>query len=110
MFASRRSRLIRSFALLLLLWVGFDFGAHGVAASDLVPIAINAGAIALTGDGGAAPSHPGHDHCFCHGNFVGGATLLRNAELVPAGTLALRWVPALLLAAPHPLDRPPRLS
>jgi hypothetical protein len=106
----RHSDLLRTLTLLLLVWVGFDIGAHGLFASDFTPIATIGSSLRLShGDGGdAAPAAP--DHCFCHGISVPAAMPTPTASLTSAGRLVLD----LSLRGPsrtsHPLDRPPQLA
>jgi hypothetical protein len=102
---SRHSSLLRALTLLLLLWVGFDIGAHGLFASDFAPIVESGWSVHLSdgGNGAAAP-----DHCFCHGISVAAGMPSMIVSLTPAGTLVLYLAPQVPLGDHHPLDRPPQ--
>ncbi len=104
----RHAAPLRLLALLVLLWVGFDIGAHGLVASDFPPIAGNSSQPCVgqdeSGDAACAPT----DHCFCHSLSTGAMMLMPAAGLVQVGTPVLdppRQVP---LSHPQPLDRPPQ--
>jgi hypothetical protein len=105
----RRYALIRTLTLFSLLWIGFDLGAHGIFASDFLPIGQgNASGPQMAGESGmAAPDAP--DHCFCHGLSMGAVLPSPVEVLTPTGSLVLVRCPPSPLCDPHPLDRPPQL-
>jgi hypothetical protein len=73
MSSPSHSAPIRAAAVLLLLWVGIDLGAHGLSASDFHPVAASASTGADCAVGGEARDQS-PDHCFCHSQSLG-ATL-----------------------------------
>jgi len=105
----RHSVPSRTLALLFLLWVGFDFGAHGLFASDLPPIApghasVGACLESVNGSGPAAP-----DHCFCHTVSMGAEVPAPvGGLLVEAGVLSGLSSPV-PRTVPRSVDRPPQL-
>jgi hypothetical protein len=110
MVRSRHSALVRAFAVLCLVWVGFDIGAHGLFASDFTPIAPISASLHVRVDerGATAPGAP--DHCFCHSVSMGAVRPAPTAGLTPAGALVLDLSPQVPRSDPHPLDRPPQLA
>jgi hypothetical protein len=104
----RHSALIRILALLVLIWVGFDLGAHGLFASDFAPMTTGGSSLRLNVDtcGATAPIAP--DHCFCHGASMGAVGPAPAAGLTPAGTVVVALSLQGPLSGPHPLDRPPQ--
>ncbi len=105
----RHSSLIRLCTLLLLLWVGFDVGAHGFLTSDFDPMAASGSSARVGLPGDAAPQPAAPEHCFCHGIFEGASVPALVEALMPTGGV----VPAISSQVPradgHPLDRPPQL-
>ena len=108
MARARRSVLIRTLTVLILLRVGFDLGAHGLLASDFCPFPPTSATHCLDGDEGQASSCPAHDHCICHG-YSTGAISVTVAE-VAGDSASLLNAPADRVpdADRQPQDRPPR--
>jgi hypothetical protein len=102
---SRHSALSRTFAALILLWVGFDLGAHGIFASDFMPIATGNRSVRLGPENSGAPAP---DHCFCHSISMGAVVTAPASGLTPTGTLVLAISLQVPPTDPHPLDRPPQ--
>ena len=109
MLRPRHSAPLRTLALIVLLWVGFDIGAHGLFASDFPAIAQTESRVRLSQDEGAATPVAPTDHCFCHGLSIAAVMPAPTAGLAPAGTLALDPPPQVPHSARQPLDRPPQL-
>jgi hypothetical protein len=104
----RHSVLVRTLALLVLLWVGLDIGAHGLLASDFHPIASNPSRLCVSQDESGATECAPTDHCFCHSLSTAAMMPTPTAGLIQVGAPVLdppRQVP---LSHPHPLDRPPQ--
>jgi hypothetical protein len=104
----RHSAPIRALTLLVLVWVGFDLGAHGFFASDFEPIAPGGSAIRVSVDDSRATTPPAPDHCFCHSISVGAVSPAPSSGLTPAGMFVLVLSPRVPRSHPHPFDRPPR--
>lgn len=108
MARSRRSALIRALAILCLVWVGADLGAHGFAPHDLLPITGSSGSPHLVQNEGTACPALSPDHCFSHGTFLGALPPPDLVGLAPSGPATL----ARPINAPeserHPLDKPPQ--
>jgi NhaP-type Na+/H+ and K+/H+ antiporter len=104
----RYSVPLRTLALLVLLWVGLDIGAHGLFASDFPPIAGNSFQLCVSQDDGGATECAPTDHCFCHSLSTAAMRLMQTAGLTQVGAPVLdppRQVPH---SHPHPVDRPPQ--
>jgi hypothetical protein len=112
MVRSRHSALIRTLVVVLLLWVGFDFGVHGLLASDFAPMNAGSSSVTLDVSRGASSAvvHPAPDHCFCHSISMGAVAPAQAAGLGPTGSLASEPAPPVPPSVPHPLDRPPQLT
>lgn len=110
MVRPRHSAPIRAFALLFLLWVGFDFGVHGLFASDFAPMATSTSSTSVGVKEGGPSAQLAPDHCFCHGISVGAVMPARTADLALTGTLLIELSRQVPPSSPHPLDRPPQLS
>lgn len=106
----RHPASIRTLTLLLLLWVGFDLGAHGLFASDFTPFPTSASSSRLSVDETGAGAAVAPDHCFCHGVSMGAVVAAQIAGPSPAGTLVVDLSPQLASSDPHPLDRPPQFA
>ncbi len=106
----RGSATVRQLALLLLLWVGFDVGLHGFAASDYATVASSTSITTIEARASGASAGGGFDHCFCHSLSVGAVTPLRAVFLAPIGEARTPTCPPPPHADRHPLDRPPRLA
>ncbi len=100
---------IRLLALVLLLWVGFDVGAHGFLTSDFAFPAAGARATLVAFDGQVRPAPAAHDHCFCGGIFEGATAPAPAETLIPTGAILADVVSRAPRADGHPLDRPPQL-
>ena len=109
MIRYRRSALLRAFAILFLLWVGADFGAHGFCPADLVPIGSGSPAWRLNLETGTALLPLSPDHCFSHGIFLGAVPVPGPTGLIPAGSAIPGLVVDVPDTDPHPLDKPPQL-
>lgn len=109
MVRPRHSASFRALALALLLWGGFDLGAHGLLGPDFAPIPAGASAARVDagGHGGSTPA--GHDHCFCNGIYEGAAAPSVAEALAPAGGVPSADSSQAPRADGHPLDRPPQL-
>jgi hypothetical protein len=94
--------------LFLLLWVGFDLGAHGLFASDFTPITLGGSSLCLSADDGSSTASVVSDHCFCHSTSMGAVVPARPASLMPVGAVAVDFSLQVPHGAPHPLDRPPQ--
>ncbi len=106
----RRAAAIRIVALFLLLWVGFDVGAHGLLASDFASLRESGSCTRLSNaDGGAAAVSFTHDHCFCHGLSVGAVLPALAEGLAPAGGVLLPTSSHVPGSDGSPLDHPPQL-
>ena len=107
---SRHSVLLRILTLVLLLRIGFDFGAHGLFVCDFgwMP---GGGSAARLGshDDGALPPAASPDHCFCHALSVGAVAPQLVAVLSLVGSAVTPLPMTVHLADRHPLDQPPRL-
>jgi hypothetical protein len=106
MVSRSRALLVRWVAVVLLLWVGGDLGAHGMFASDFRPIA--SGQVTVTGSRYASTGEAGPDHCFCH-------SLSLTATLPPPGATLHPGAPASICGVAKPptgsrpaLERPPQ--
>ena len=111
MLPSRSHALIRTFTLLLLLWVGFDVGAHGILAADFGPIPPCGAATSVCGDSGVTPeSAPAHCHCFCHAVSVGAVPPVRAEGLAAANAIVLAACTRVARNDRDPLDHPPQLN
>jgi hypothetical protein len=106
----RHSALIRILASLVLLWVGFDLGAHGLFASDFTPMTTGGSSLRLNVDDREATAPSAPDHCFCHGVSMGAVVPAPATGLTPAGTVVVALSFQVPLSDPHPLDRPPQLT
>jgi hypothetical protein len=105
----RHSVPLRTLALLLLLWVGLDIGAHGLVASDFPPIAGNPSRLCVSQDESGATACAPTDHCFCHSLSIAAMIPVPTAGLIQIGTPVLDPLPQVPHSHPHPLDRPPQL-
>jgi hypothetical protein len=104
----RHSALVRILTSLVLLWVGFDLGAHGLFASDFTPMTTGGSSVRLNVDDHEAAVPVAPDHCFCHGASVGAVAPAPAAGLTPAGTVVVAPSFPVPLGDTHPLDRPPQ--
>lgn len=104
----RHSAQIRAFALLFLLWVGLDFGVHGLFASDFAPMATSGSSTSLGVEDAGSGAHPAPDNCFCHSVSMGAVEPARTAVPTPVGTLVSEPSLQLPPSDPHALDRPPQ--
>ncbi len=107
MVPSRHSARIRIPALILLLWVGFDVGAHGLLASDFDPVT---GPSASSGEpsvGSSARNSAIPDHCFCHGISTGIVVAPLAAALAPADTVIVAGCREPAAKDGRPLYHPP---
>ena len=109
MARSRRSATIRAFAILFLVWVGVDFGAHGFSPDDLLPIASGDGSQHVVQNEGSAFPELSPDHCFSHGTFLGAMPTPDFVGLAPSGAAVLARSTGVPDREPHPLDKPPQL-
>ncbi len=109
MLPSRNHRLIRALALLLLLWVGFDVGAHGLVAADFGPTPSCGCDTSVSGnsDGAAAPA-PVECHCFCHAVSVGAVLPALAGALAPASAIVLAPPTQVARGDRDPLYHPPQ--
>ncbi len=109
MATSSHRAAIRLLTVLLLLWVGFDVGAHGLLASDFGPLTEGACAARIGSGDGASAAHGSPGHCFCNGVSIGAVLPDIVVQLAPSGAV-LRPLSA---QAPRsdgsPLDHPPQL-
>ncbi len=100
--------------LLLLLWVGFDLGAHGLLASDFPPLSGSGPSTRLascTDQGGtdAATTPTAPDHCFCHSISVGAVVPAAAGPLAAVGAIFAPFAQKVPLSDRIPLDHPPQL-
>ena len=105
----RHSVPLRTLALLVLLWVGLDIGAHGLFASDFHPIASNPSRLCVSQDESGAAECAQPDHCFCHGLSTAAMMPMPTAGLTQVGAPVPDPPPQAPHSDPHPLDRPPQL-
>jgi hypothetical protein len=110
MLRMRHFALLRILASLVLLWVGFDLGAHGLFASDFTPMTTGGSSLRLNIDDGEATAPIATDHCFCRGASMGAVAPAPAAGLTPAGTVVVAPSFQVPLSDVHPLDRPPQLT
>jgi hypothetical protein len=108
MARTRRSALIRASALLCLLWVGSDLGAHGFFESDYTPIGPSGSSSRLGLDDSGAAAPLASAHCFCHSTSIGAVMPVPPAGLTLVGTVAADVSLQVPPGAPHALDRPPQ--
>ncbi len=108
MVRARHSALTRAFALLVLLWAGFDIGAHGLLASDFAPMTASGSSISFGAEDSVVGAHPAPDLCFCHGISVGAVAPPRSAGLTPTRTLVIERSPQVPPGETNPLGRPPQ--
>jgi hypothetical protein len=109
MAAPRHSVPIRILALLLLLWVGVDIGAHGLLASDFAPLQLaGPSPRAHCGDTGVQTT-PAPDHCFCHGVSLGAILPGLSVHLAAAGVVVPALASQVACGDDYPLDHPPQL-
>jgi hypothetical protein len=106
MVRPQHSPLVRTLTLLVLLWVGADFGAHGFLASDFTPIATGGTSVRLSPDDNGVTAV---DHCFCHSVSMGEVVRRPTAVLTPTGRVAVVLSPRVPRADAHRIDRPPQL-
>ncbi len=107
---ARHRAPIRIVALLLLLWVGFDIGAHGLLASDFTPVARNGSSVSLNSNDAGATTPLAPDHCFCHSLSMGAVLPALPVGLAPTGALVLSISSHAPRNDRHPLDHPPQLT
>lgn len=106
---SRHSVLLRILTLVLLLRIGFDFGAHGLFVCESASMPGGASAARLgSHDDGSLPTAAAPDHCFCHALSVGAVAPELVAVLTLVGSAVTPLPMAVHLADRHPLDQPPR--
>ncbi len=105
----RHGAVIRIVALFLLLWVGFDVGAHGLLASDFSSPGDSTSWTRLTTSESGATTQFTHDHCFCHSLSVGAMLPAPGATLTPAGVVVLPISSHAPGRDASPLDHPPQL-
>lgn len=105
----RHSAPIRLFAVLFLLWVAFDFGAHGFVGPDFPPIAASGGGVGVCLEPGGGAGSAAPDHCFCHSVSIGAVVPAPAAGLALEGELLLGLPPQAPRPARRSLDRPPQL-
>jgi hypothetical protein len=110
MASSRHRALIRAMTVLLLLWVGFDLGAHGLLASDFGTAGEETCAARVAPSGGAAGVHLAHDHCFCHAVSVGAVLPAIAVNLAPSGAVVRPLSAQVPRSDGSPLDHPPQLA
>jgi hypothetical protein len=110
MARTRYSALIRAFALLFLLGVGFDFGVHDLVVSDFAPLATGGSSTSLGVEHGGSGLHFAPDHCFCHAVSMGAVVPARTVGLAPTDTLVIALSPQVPSSDSTPLDRPPELT
>lgn len=108
MARSRRSALIRALAILCLVWVGADLGAHGFAPHDLPPITGGGGSPHFVQYEDAAGLALSADHCFSHGTFLGALPPPDLVGLAPSGPATLSRPIDAPECVRHPLDKPPQ--
>ncbi len=108
MVPSRHSARIRIPALILLLWVAFDVGAHGLLASDFDPVTGPSASSREASVGSSlARTSAIPDHCFCHGISTGIVVAPLPVALTPADTVILAGCPEPAAKDGPPLDHPP---
>jgi hypothetical protein len=110
MVRPRFSTFVRTLALLLLVWVGFDVGLHGFLVSDYAVIAAASPAVVDAAASGQAGQGDVVDHCFCHCPSIGALSAVRPACLGLVGIAEPLASPAVPHNERHPLDQPPRLA
>jgi hypothetical protein len=107
MVRPRFSTFVRTLALLLLVWVGFDVGLHGFLVSDYTVLAAASPTVIDARTGGHGEQGD-TDHCFCHSPSVGALSAVRPACLGPVGIAEPLPCPPVPHTDNHPLDQPPR--
>ena len=110
MACSRHSVPVRVLALVVLLWVAVDVGAHGLLASDFAPLTVPGSAPHATSGHTDATTPPAPDHCFCHGVSLGAILPALAVQLVPAGLVAPALGSQVTCCDDFPLDHPPQLA
>ncbi len=103
---------LRLLTLLLLLWVGFDLGAHGLLASDFPPLGGTESCTRLTPAGNAEDGATlgGPDHCFCHSISVGAVPPEPAVALAPLGAIAVVRPCRVPQRDRTAIDHPPQLA
>jgi hypothetical protein len=104
------SASVRTLAVLMLVWVGFDFGVHGLVAPDGAPMVAAASPASLGAGRGGGNVTLAPDQCFCHSVSVGALTPLRQAFFEFLGNAETPLCPPAPHTERHPLDQPPRLA
>jgi hypothetical protein len=110
MRGSRHSVLLRLITFVLLLRIGFDFGAHGLFVCDFTPLPVEASTSRLDTDDATSPEASSPDHCFCHALSVGAVAPVRVAVLTVAGAAVIPLPAGVHRTDRHPLDQPPRFA
>jgi hypothetical protein len=109
MFRLRHSPPLRTLTLLVLLWIGFDIGAHGFVASDFPTIAANALRLRVSQDETGATACAPTDHCFCHSLSIAAMMAMPTAGLIQVGTPVIDPPLQVPHSYPRRLDRPPQV-
>ncbi len=110
MIPSRHSFPLRILTVAFLLWIGLDFGAHGLFASGSAPLGGGPITVRTAMDETPVGSCCTPDHCFCHGLSVGAVAAARTIVLDQTGDAVASLPSRVPHGDRHPPDQPPRLA